>query len=127
MASALPNPLKFFHRSSMSSSSSSSSSRSPSPLVSQKSSKKSLKKPKTSKEKGKAVNRKDDPSWEYKPPTGYSILDNAGVDAGVFDWDKVQADDDTEIWIIRVPKNVIILSVRPASKLIPETDQPQAS
>ncbi|TFK66779.1 hypothetical protein BDN72DRAFT_799605 [Pluteus cervinus] len=91
-----------------SSSSSSSSSRSPSPLVSQKPLKKPSKKSKSLKDKGKAVNEngKEDPSWQYKPPSGYVTLDNAGVDAGVFDWDKVQEDGGSEIWIIRVPKNI---------------------
>ncbi|KAG6861779.1 hypothetical protein C0995_012283 [Termitomyces sp. Mi166 len=54
---------------------------------------------------GKGKNEGPDPNWDYKPPAGVTLLQGA-TDAGEFDWDTVANDDDTELWLIRVPESV---------------------
>lgn len=46
-----------------------------------------------------------DENWPYTPPNGYITLHHI-PDAGEFDWDAVEADDDAELWVIRVPDAV---------------------
>lgn len=71
-------------------------------------------KTKKSKDKGKqkavvadgtGKNEGTDPDWEYKPPPGSVLLENT-VDAGEFDWDAINNDEDVELWLIRVPDSV---------------------
>ncbi|KIJ63359.1 hypothetical protein HYDPIDRAFT_29611 [Hydnomerulius pinastri MD-312] len=50
-------------------------------------------------------NEGDDPHWAYQPPAGAVLLDHA-VEPEEFDWDMVKDDDDTEIWLIRVPDSI---------------------
>lgn len=47
----------------------------------------------------------DDPHWAYEPPEGAVLLDHT-VDVGAFEWDTIKDDEDTEIWLIRVPDSV---------------------
>lgn len=95
----------------MSSRSGSSSSSSPEPpAVSIKDSKKSQAKKTSTKPKKTAVagqekNEGTDLNWAYKPPKGSVLLEHE-ADAGEFDWDSVKNDDDTELWLIRVPDGV---------------------
>ena len=74
----------------------------------------SLKKTKSTKKKTKPTpvvatdhgkNEGDNPHWAYEPPKGARLLDHA-VDAGQFEWDAIKDDEDTEIWLIRVPDSV---------------------
>ena len=50
-------------------------------------------------------NEGDDPHWAYEPPEGAVLLDHT-VDAGAFEWDALQDDDDAEVWLIRAPDSV---------------------
>lgn len=52
-----------------------------------------------------AKNEGDDPHWAYEPPEGAILLDHT-VDVGTFEWDALRDDEDTEIWLIRVPDSV---------------------
>ncbi|KAG5351048.1 hypothetical protein C0989_008181 [Termitomyces sp. Mn162] len=54
---------------------------------------------------GKGKNEGPDPNWDYKPPPGVTLLQDVG-DAGEFDWDAVANDNDTELWLIRVPESI---------------------
>lgn len=73
-----------------------SSSRSPSPA------------PKQSKSKAKDAHGKNegtDPTWEFQPPPGRFLLEDS-FDAGEFDWDNVNNNEDLELVVIRVPNGV---------------------
>lgn len=94
----------------MSSSSASSSSRTPSPAPTLKASKKSNSKDKgkhksTAQISGHGRNEGVDPTWAYKPPADFGDLKNT-TDAGDFDWDTVEGNEDVELWLIRVPESV---------------------
>ena len=52
-----------------------------------------------------AKNEGDDPDWAYAPPKGAVLLDHT-VDVGPFEWDALKDDEDTEMWLIRVPDTV---------------------
>jgi hypothetical protein len=50
-----------------------------------------------------------DPTWAYKPPPDFALLDTSSNElgnAGVFDWDAVADNPDLELWLIRVPEAV---------------------
>ncbi|KAF8955562.1 hypothetical protein BDZ97DRAFT_1856886 [Flammula alnicola] len=91
-------------------SSSSRSSVTPPPQISIATKKKSSKKD----NKGKKKSVAEDPSknegvdlnWAYAPPPDAVLINGEGVDAGEFDWDAVNNDDDLELWLIRVPESV---------------------
>lgn len=70
------------------------------------------KKKKSSNKKGKSVQIQDqaknegiDLNWAFAPPPGYTLLEE-DVDAGEFDWDKINDDEDLELCLIRVPDSV---------------------
>jgi hypothetical protein len=69
-----------------------------------KTSKKSKDKGKQKSSTGEGKNEGVDQNWAYKPPAG-AVLIEEDVDAGEFDWDKVNGDD-VELWLIRVPESV---------------------
>ncbi|KAF7294636.1 hypothetical protein MIND_01000200 [Mycena indigotica] len=46
-----------------------------------------------------------DENWAYKPPPGAVLLDTS-ADLGEFDWDALNADEDNELWLIRIPDGV---------------------
>lgn len=46
------------------------------------------------------------PDWAYKVPEGAKLLDVDEEDLGDFDWDALQANEDLELWIMRVPEGV---------------------
>ncbi|KAF8549808.1 hypothetical protein OG21DRAFT_1420722 [Imleria badia] len=52
-----------------------------------------------------AKNEGDDPHWAYAPPEGAVLLDHS-VDVGPFEWEALKDDEDTEIWLVRVPDTV---------------------
>ena len=88
-----------------STSGSSRSSATPEPTISvKKNSKKSKDKGKQKSSTGQGKNEGIDQNWAYKPPAG-AVLIEEDVDAGEFDWDKVNSDD-VELWLIRVPESV---------------------
>jgi len=76
-----------------------SSSRSPSPVQEKSKSKASHIKP------GKASSGKNEGDWEFKPPPGRVALEG-NYDAGEFDWDAVNDNEDLDVWLIRVPDGV---------------------
>lgn len=87
--------------------STSGSSRSPTPQILPK------KKKSGAKDKGKqkaalvpARSEGVDPHWTYAPPSGSVLVDNTETDAGGFDWDAVNDNDDVELWLIRIPDAV---------------------
>lgn len=41
----------------------------------------------------------------YQPPAG-SVLLKHDIDAGEFDWDSINDDENLELWVIRVPDAV---------------------
>ena len=45
------------------------------------------------------------PRWKYEPPADAVLVDH-DVDAGGFDWDAVNDNDDVELWLMRVPEGV---------------------
>lgn len=48
-----------------------------------------------------------DPHWAYKPPPGVVLVEeDVDVDAGEFDWDAINNDDDLDLCLIRVPESV---------------------
>nr|GAT56479.1 predicted protein [Mycena chlorophos] len=47
-------------------------------------------------------NEGTDPHWAYKPPSGAVLLDSS-AELGEFDWDALNADEDNELWLIRLP------------------------
>ena len=55
-------------------------------------------------------NEGTDPTWNYAPPAG-AVLINDDVDAGEFDWDTINNNDDLELWLIRVPESVRLIKV----------------
>lgn len=75
-----------------------SSSRSPSPALKQ-----SKSKSKSKDTHGK--NEGTDPKWEFQPPPGRFLLEDSS-DAGEFDWDNVNNNEDLELVVIRVPNGV---------------------
>lgn len=84
---------------------SSRSSATPEPTISvKKTSKKSKDKGKQKSSTGQGKNEGVDQNWAYKPPAG-AVLIEEDVDAGEFDWDKVNSDD-VDLWLIRVPESV---------------------
>jgi hypothetical protein len=48
-------------------------------------------------------------SSTYQPPPGSVLFDN-DVDFGEFDWDSVENDEDIELWLVRVPDSVRLVS-----------------
>lgn len=46
-----------------------------------------------------------DPHWAYKPPRGVVVVEEE-VNAGDFDWDAINNDDDLDLWLIRAPQSV---------------------
>jgi len=50
-------------------------------------------------------NEGTDPNHAYQPPPGAVPID-LSVDAGEFDWDAVNDDEDVELWVIRVPQGL---------------------
>ncbi|KAJ3506952.1 hypothetical protein NLJ89_g6571 [Agrocybe chaxingu] len=106
-----------------SSSSSPRSSETPPPTISPKQ--------RTSKDKGKTKatapgdhgkNEGVDLNWDYKPPAGAVLLNDKDEDAGEFDWDAVNDDDDVELWLIRVPEGI-----KPKHLVNLEVDVPSSS
>ncbi|KAH9483606.1 hypothetical protein JR316_0003076 [Psilocybe cubensis] len=89
-------------RSSPSPSSSSRSSITPPPQTVEKKKKTSSKSKKTDHGKNEGV----DPNWAYKPPPGAALVKADDVNGGEFDWDKINNDEDLELWLIRVPDSV---------------------
>ena len=55
-------------------------------------------------------NEGTDPTWNYAPPAGAVLIDD-DVDAGEFDWDTINNNDDLELWLIRVPESVRLIKV----------------
>ncbi|KAF9009580.1 hypothetical protein BDQ17DRAFT_1235514 [Cyathus striatus] len=91
-----------------SSSSSSSSSRTPSPEPLSTTSKTKAKAKATPKSKtttDPAKSAKYEESKAYVPPPDMELQSDV-VDAGEFDWDTINGDKDTELWLIRVPQSV---------------------
>ncbi|KAF9228851.1 hypothetical protein BS17DRAFT_772585 [Gyrodon lividus] len=75
---------------------------------------KTSKKDKSSKKKSKPTtvitaghgkNEGDDLHWAYEPPAGAVLLDHA-IESKPFEWDALKDDEDTEIWLIRVPDSI---------------------
>ncbi|KIK96680.1 hypothetical protein PAXRUDRAFT_825703 [Paxillus rubicundulus Ve08.2h10] len=50
-------------------------------------------------------NEGDDPHWAYEPPVGAVLLDH-NVESKPFEWDAIKDDEDTELWLIRVPDSI---------------------
>jgi len=50
-------------------------------------------------------NEGTDPDWAYKPPPGAVLVDHE-VDFGEFEWGDIEGDEDSELWLIRVPDGV---------------------
>ncbi|KAF9533677.1 hypothetical protein CPB83DRAFT_757527 [Crepidotus variabilis] len=48
-------------------------------------------------------NEGEESNWDYKPPLGAVLVEDQEGDAGNFDWDVVNDDDDLELCLIRVP------------------------
>jgi hypothetical protein len=96
--------------SSSGSSSSSSSSSSPEPEVVIPKSKKSKDKSKSKKSDAHGRNEGTDPDWPYHPPAGMTLL-NETENAADFDWDEINDDSDTELWVIRVPEGVRTVAI----------------
>jgi hypothetical protein len=46
-----------------------------------------------------------EPTWAYQPPDGAAQADY-DVEFGSFGYDQVKADDEAELWIVRVPAGV---------------------
>lgn len=91
-------------------SSSSRSSVTPPPQVSEKKKKKTSAKAKTSEvQADHGKNEGVDPNWDYAPPPGAVLVEKEEVDGGEFDWDKINNDEDLELWLIRVPEGVSFL------------------
>ena len=70
------------------------------------------KKKKSTKDKGtdkldQGKNEGVNPNWAYVPPPGSVLIEeDDDADAGEFDWDKINDDDDLELCLIRVPDSV---------------------
>ncbi|KAF8162749.1 hypothetical protein B0H34DRAFT_692810 [Crassisporium funariophilum] len=47
-----------------------------------------------------------DLDWAYAPPPGAVLIEEENMDAGEFDWDRINDDDDLELCLIRVPDSV---------------------
>jgi hypothetical protein len=61
------------------------------------------------KKKDQRKNEGIDLNWAYAPPPGAILIEeDVGADAGEFDWDKINDDDDLELCLIRVPESVSV-------------------
>ena len=68
---------------------------------------------KSSKNKGKSNSQANDQgksegidlNWAFAPPPGFTLLEE-DADAGDFDWDKINDDEDLELCLIRLPDSV---------------------
>ncbi|PPQ82373.1 hypothetical protein CVT25_008334 [Psilocybe cyanescens] len=92
-------------RPSPSPSGSSSSSATPPPQVASKkktSAKTSAKTKKADTGRNEGVNQ----NWAYTPPSGAVLVKGDDVNGGEFDWDRINNDEDLELWLIRVPESV---------------------
>ena len=102
-----PRAFIYAMPSSSSESSSSRSSATPPPSIPapkhKKSSKNKGKNNSQAKDQGK--NEGIDLNWAFAPPAGYNLLEEDN-DAGEFDWDKINDDEDLELCLIRVPDSV---------------------
>ena len=59
---------------------------------------------------GSGKNEGVDPNWAYSPPPGATLIaEDPDLDAGEFDWDRIQENDDLELWLIRIPASVSLL------------------
>jgi hypothetical protein len=45
------------------------------------------------------------PHWAYEPPAGAVQIHYEG-DLGEFAWDDINKDEDSELWLVRVPEDV---------------------
>ena len=57
---------------------------------------------------GQGKNEGADLNWAFAPPPGFTILEEEeeAADAGEFDWDKINDDEDLELCLIRLPDSV---------------------
>ena len=99
--------------SSPSASTSTSSSPEPPPTIARKKAKaKQGKNADASQAAGRGRNEGVDPTWPYKPPSGFVLRDTSSSGQvqgmGDFDWDAVADNPDLELWLIRVPDAVCI-------------------
>lgn len=97
--------FKVMSRPSPSPSGSSSSSATPPPQVASKkktSAKASAKTKKADTGRNEGVNQ----NWAYTPPSGAVLVKGDDVNGGEFDWDRINNDEDLELWLIRVPESV---------------------
>ena len=69
---------------------------------------------------GHGKNEGHDPNWAYKPPDGMVVMDTPQVDDD-FDWDSLNNDENKELWIVRVPEGVSLISsdFTPTSQITP--------
>lgn len=58
-----------------------------------------------------------DTSRAYDPPPGYTLVKKS-EDAGEFDWDAITKNENREIWLIRVPDGVGVLSSQTRSFIL---------
>lgn len=59
------------------------------------------------KKKDSRKNEGIDRNWAYAPPPGAILIEeDVDADAGEFDWDKINDDDDLELCLIRIPESV---------------------
>ncbi|KAF8881287.1 hypothetical protein CPB84DRAFT_1851624 [Gymnopilus junonius] len=91
-------------------SSSRSSATPPPQLIEKKKKKKSESKDKSKKAtapSGSGKNEGVDPNWDYAPPPGATLIEeDKELDAGDFDWDRINDNEDLELWLIRIPDSV---------------------
>jgi hypothetical protein len=55
----------------------------------------------------RSKNEGSNPHWAYEPPSDAVLVDH-NIDASEFDWDAIRDDDDTELWLVRIPDGVSV-------------------
>jgi len=53
-----------------------------------------------------AKNEGENLNWAYTPPAGAVLVGKEDIEAGDFDWDRINNDENLELWLIRVPESV---------------------
>ncbi|KAF9036886.1 hypothetical protein BJ165DRAFT_1506698 [Panaeolus papilionaceus] len=69
-----------------------------------------------------------DPNWDYTPPPSAVLIKEDAdtldkMDAGEFDWDRINEDEELELWVVRVPEAIKPKHLENLSLSLPSSSQ----